>query len=539
MKTKGQKRIEAILKEKHAYDAAKEAGDPEGMDAARKAAAGEYRALEKSMDPKDRAAGEALQNADAGQAEEILYRYATDGKAAVRDYMGEALKKEGLSFEQKDLTYDDQSGEVRYKGVSMGVPDYVSAAGVSYADREAIDDFVKNELAGTPKSEEYYRNAHSREALRNSQSRSAFLESLTDGSFRQTVGQDIMEHYRYDGKLSAADELADAASASAGNPDSFGAANASRQELAYRAAGDRAVRDEIAMILGGYSAAAEEENSYVTGYGALEEKKEASRRADRAQAEQTTGTASWAYYNDPAVNPYLNPDKTAKAGIRDYAERMEELRTKLDGAELSLSERRRLTEEWNFLNAARNAKMETSSVAMESGRNHPYAFRTLPTQSAAEAETESALKRMELENGRYGLDVGKDIAMAGYGSDVLTALIDAYTNERIAQNQLEAKRYDTDMNAYIKLLQAGMDPALLRGIGRAPEKREEDSAEQTVTPASESANADAPASVIDSFVATGLSPENAGKQAYELGYSEQAIAAYLKERFGIDWQAGE
>ena len=525
MSKKGKTSIEEIIRNKRSYDTAKEAGDTAGMDAAEEEAAKHYAVLEKSNDPNDHKAAEALHRSGAEEAERVLHSYATEGKTAVRDYMGEALNKEGLSFDQKDLTYDSRSGEVRYKGVSMGTPDYVSSDGVSYMDRERVDEFVQQEFGTSPKSDGYYKDAHSREALQNSRNRTAFLSSLTDGTFRETVGQDIMDHYRYDGTLAAADELADAASYSAGNLDSFGAANASRQMLAYRAAGDQAVRDEIGVILGGYTGAVRDEYATAAGYGQMLADDRTANREDLRTEADITGLVPAEYYTDPAHNPYLNQDGTAKETVGDYAARMDGIQRELSSDSLSPAERRRLMNDFNYLNAARNIKMESSSIAMDAGKNKTYSYFSLPTEAAREADESTALQR-------YGIDVGKDVSMAGYGADLLSTIIGAYSNERIANAELAGKIYGTDMDAYVALAKEGI-PAkrpVWNGFlpGESQENKSASSGQGTV------------GSFIESRMSeSGETPQTAGKAAKEAGYAEEDIRAYLKEHYGISWQGSE
>ena len=528
MAKKGQKSIEGIIREKRAYDAAKENGDREGMDAAEAAASEHYRVLEKSRDPKDREAASALHAADAAGAEGILYRYATDGKTAVRDYMGEALKKEGLSFDQKDLTYDDQSGEVRYKGVSMGVPDYVSADGVSYADREWVDSFIQREFGTSPKSDDYYKEGHSRAALRNSQNRSAFLESLTDGSFRASVGQDIMDRYRYDGQLAAADELADAASYSAGNLDSFGAANAARQMLSYQAAGDQAVRSEIQTILGGYAQADEGEYKWVTGYDGMMRENRKEERENLTAAAERSGALPAADYTDPKLNPYLNADGTAKEEIGDYAGEMDGVLVRLEDEDLSESARADLLMTYNYLNAARNAKMEASSEAMAAGRGKAYGYQAVPTDAVRARDAEAALTR-------YGIDVGKELTEEEYGADLLGTVIKAYSDQAIANGKLTGQMEGMDMSAYLP-------SAGLKSNGSAEETSDSGASSASVSSGDRAENdvseeEKTAGEFIAEFIRTeGATPTGAANAAYEKGIPADGIAAYLKRHYGISWQ---
>ncbi len=206
-----------------------------------------------------------LQKEDNNLARITKDYYAKTGRTATRPYLYDLGKSKGLSTDDMDkiIGYDETTGEVSIGGKKIGKPDAVTSDGTSYwSDTSVLDnafnDYVNRIGMTTPtgvNNMAYNQNAADIKSKTNelwgiqttdrSDIKSAYGK-LNDYTYNHNpydskIGKSIMADYEWKGDNAAYNESASGAASNGGNVDSFAAANAARQQLAFTNAGKQAV----------------------------------------------------------------------------------------------------------------------------------------------------------------------------------------------------------------------------------------------------------------------------------------------------------
>ncbi len=199
-----------------------------------------------------------------------------DGKVGIRDYARMVgANTYGLTQEQVDnlIGYDEVTGNVTIGGQNIGTPFEVE--GKSYADSDDIDSAFKNAMSkiGINKTADTQYNealANETNAINNMVKETSknldrsdkyhneylnrfddFTKKAYDENFMDSDwAKGIMSNFNYNGTLAGQNELANSAGTNGGNIDSYGMANAKRQQLAYTSAGMKAAADNWLQRLG-------------------------------------------------------------------------------------------------------------------------------------------------------------------------------------------------------------------------------------------------------------------------------------------------
>ena len=179
-------------------------------------------------------------NADASTTLGIAKKYGKMGKVPVRQYLTEGLVGRGMTREAADaaITWDEDTGEVLLGATKIGTPDAV-IDGVSYmGDTSALDNSI-NDFVSRNGITNSNKNTVSQQNQNLIDKYNKLLEIYTnENAFETEEGKSILS--RYDTKaLEARDNaVAEGAASNGGNIDSFSAANAARQQAAYRSMGE-------------------------------------------------------------------------------------------------------------------------------------------------------------------------------------------------------------------------------------------------------------------------------------------------------------
>ena len=146
--------------------------------------------------------------------------------------------------------------------------------------------------------------------------------------YESDIGKSIMENYKFQGKTASDNEVASGGASNGGNIDSYAAANANRQQLAFTNAGNQAVLNDfntrinnargILNDLGGYLQNQEKGMQTTIGIQQSEEQRQfeneetkKNNQVDRdVKTSEVTGTVPTSM--SLRDNPYLNDDGTVK-----------------------------------------------------------------------------------------------------------------------------------------------------------------------------------------------------------------------------------
>ncbi len=194
---------------------------------------------------------------------------AKNGKVALRDYSQKlGLNSYGLNKNQVNsmIKYDNDTGQVTIGGKNIGAP--IEIDGVSYMDADVLNEAFANAMTdlGISVTDEVKYNQKMDEVMTQQSDNNDFIKSqyndfnnqqkdLTDTALNEDfMNQDwaksLMGYYNWNGQTAANSEAASSAASNGGNIDSFAAANAARQQLAYTNAGVNAVANNWLERLG-------------------------------------------------------------------------------------------------------------------------------------------------------------------------------------------------------------------------------------------------------------------------------------------------
>lgn len=290
--------------------------------------------------------------------------YIKTGRSAIRPYLYQKGKEYNIAESEIDkmLSYDNDTGEVTFAGKNIGKPAGV-VDGSSYFDPDYLEkvwgEYAKDSgisrssstLAGN--SAEDIRVKMNKAFGNAENDRKLIIEKYEDfhdyntgfNPYESDIGKSIMKEFNFKGERAADDTVAERAGSNGGNIDSFAAANAARQQLAYTVAGERAVLDD-------FNARAEREKDAIDSFSddlrltradeynliALNQN-EAARLTEAAENEKKNKTEDlktvaevtgyvpkeWRDRN----NPYLNADGSLKDVKIDYNARITELENAL------------------------------------------------------------------------------------------------------------------------------------------------------------------------------------------------------------------
>lgn len=252
--------IEKIVGLKGAYDEAKKKNDRQGMNTAANSAQQYYSALERNGYGD---VANQLKNSGYSDAQKIQTAAGTKGKTAIRPYYYNLAKQYGMNQSDVDnaLSYNESTGEVSLGGKNIGSP-YSNVNGTTYWDADKLsnawDDYTATMgMAKTPevqysqgtqkvqtKLNDVYDLAKSDHD--NINSKYDRLEKYGySNPYDTDIADSIMEDYKWKGAQASDEAIASGSSSNGGNIDSYSAANASRQQLAFTNAGKAAVLNDF------------------------------------------------------------------------------------------------------------------------------------------------------------------------------------------------------------------------------------------------------------------------------------------------------
>ena len=205
-----------------------------------------------------------LNSRGAADAQKYVQDYlGTTGRQAIRPYFYGKGKQYGLSQSDIDnkFSYDERTGEVSFDGINLGKPAY-ETGGTSYWDSSALDkawENVANKNGYTKSDDVLYSqginatqdmikknwgmNADNEKLLQNKYGK---LEDFAYNTnpYDTEIGKSIMQDFLWKGGKASDNAAADVAAGNGGNIDSYAAANAARQQLAFTVAGKQAVLED-------------------------------------------------------------------------------------------------------------------------------------------------------------------------------------------------------------------------------------------------------------------------------------------------------
>lgn len=210
-----------------------------------------------------------LSGAGLQEAEKITNTYGKTGKTAVRKYLKTIGKQYGFTDEDidKNLSYDNDTGEITFGGMNMGKP-YAVVNGVSYMPEEEINNFMKNYVENTgttltpdvqiakgnqwafDENAELMKMQNSDHELMNNLALENIDYAKNHNPYESDIGKSIMGGFRVQGDRSAGNAIAESASTNSGNLDSFAAAEGARQRAAFEQLGTQAVLEDFNTRMG-------------------------------------------------------------------------------------------------------------------------------------------------------------------------------------------------------------------------------------------------------------------------------------------------
>lgn len=251
--------VDKIVSKKKEYDEAKASGNKEAMSAAAEEAQKYYNSLRQNGYSD---IANQLQNSDYSSADQLRKKVGTQGKTGVREYFYNKGKQYGLNTADIDkaLSYNNATGELSLGGMNIGKP-YSNVDGTTYSDTATLDKSFDNYVKkmGITKTPDVQYN----EGLVNIQKKVNDIFSLTQSDhdamnekynrleeygysnpYDTDIADSIMADYKWKGQQASNEAVASGGGSNSGNIDSYAAANASRQQLAFTNAGKAAVLED-------------------------------------------------------------------------------------------------------------------------------------------------------------------------------------------------------------------------------------------------------------------------------------------------------
>lgn len=252
--------IEKIVGLKGAYDEAKKRNDQKAMNDAANGAQPYYNNLIKNNYGD---VANQLKNSGYNEAQKIKTATGTKGKTAIRPYFYNLGKQYGLNQNDVDkaLSFNEATGEVSLGGKNIGTP-YTNVDGTTYWEADKLkniwDDYTSS--MGISKTPEVRYN----QGMDNIQKKLDSTYNLTKADhdnmnkkydrlenygysnpYESEIADSIMEDYKWKGAKASDEAIASGGGSNGGNIDSYSAANASRQQLAFTNAGKAAVLEDF------------------------------------------------------------------------------------------------------------------------------------------------------------------------------------------------------------------------------------------------------------------------------------------------------
>ncbi len=168
---------------------------------------------------------------DASQAMSSLYDYRNDRHNI-------ATGANTVSSSQKEIIYQSGSDKSTAQGTATSASD-----GTWESSSGSIEDYEKK-LTGAVSAQREVKDSIESYIESLSEKYDSMLEKLTEGNYRDyELYDDIVSEYEALGEKMSNSAVADAAAQNSGNIDTLAAANAHRQVISYKKAGDEAARD--------------------------------------------------------------------------------------------------------------------------------------------------------------------------------------------------------------------------------------------------------------------------------------------------------
>lgn len=397
--------------------------------------------------------------------------YIKTGRSAFRPYFYQKGKEWGVSQADIDklISYDNDTGEITFAGKNVGKPDGV-VDGVSYMTPERMDEIWKGYAtdSGISRSPETLAGVNTEEVRNKINDLYGFTKEGWDtmrgkyeklenynydhNPYESEIGKSIMEDYKLRGDVAADGAIADGAGSNGGNIDSFAAANAKRQQLAFTNAGKQAVLADynsrianargILSDLGVQLQGAKDDMYRVTAL----QQGEAQRLAENAElgksnAQQIENDKHDNWMKEAEVtgyvpvgmankyNPYLSENGILKDASIDYNARITALEKALK-TETNADQRAAIEQNIRWLNDARAAKVmlpEYSKFASD----RPVIY------SGAQETANVKLTKAQMQN-------ALDIANAGNATTMAVANTEAASNKYAVDAQVGMEKYKTD-----------------------------------------------------------------------------------------------
>ena len=190
--------------------------------------------------------------------------YVKTGRVTPREYLVQKGKAYNINPGDVNslISYDGATGEVTFAGKNIGKPDGMadnkSWYKSDYLDK-VWDNYIKDngisrtedQLAGVNSEEirdkinRSFGTAESDRKYLIDQNNEFMKYNYNHNPYETDIGKSIMDRFNYLGGVASGNAVADGAAANSGNIDSFSAANAARQKLAFETAGTKAVLDDF------------------------------------------------------------------------------------------------------------------------------------------------------------------------------------------------------------------------------------------------------------------------------------------------------
>lgn len=438
---------DAITKYKTIWQQSNAKGDTKTRDEAAKNAQKHYDALQ--MNGYGNIADE-LKDSGIENATRITDSFGKAGKVKTRDYLQAKAKPYGYTVKDSDFSYDPVTKEVSFLGHNLGAADYVSSDGYSYFNEDRLKNIgsVFND-SGIYKTGEANYNEQMNAAGNAAAATDALIRSDHQGMtkkyedylntlynsnpYTSSTGKAIMQEYQYKGGQASNDAVASTAGSNAGNIDSYAAANAARQQLAFTVAGTEAAladwnarMDRIQNALQNLSSSNQEnynalynntEQTRTTAQQYFDNRQTAMNNDIAREVEKTNVTGYVPLQWMEEQNPYLDENGSLVNPDIDYQEIINKQRDILNNPNASAVEKASAEKTIRDANDARNKKM-----TMDKYRSYLNTMVSTPNIDTAEVR-----------------EADKDRTNA---LDIATATNE--TNKYLADRELEATKYSED-----------------------------------------------------------------------------------------------
>lgn len=318
-----------ILQLKGDWKTANDAGNTEKANQAARNAQSYYNQLRTNGD--DRMAYN-LENKNYDQSKDYVSSYyAKQGKTAIRPYFYNLGAKYGLGQADidKQLSFDDTTGEVTFGGKNMGRPDAISD-GVSYWNPEVLDTSFNDYITRTGTSRttgELVKQGNDNLLNKYSDFYDTSMQDYKDlketDPFSTSEAKAILGKYDLSAMQGRDNALASGTASNGGNVDSYSAANAMRQQASLYSVGQQAVLDAYDRKVNNANTKLSNARQILSDMGVNIERMfnqdETARNnqvsRDVATAEVTGKVPSSMSYSN---NPYFNTNGTLKNEGIDY-----------------------------------------------------------------------------------------------------------------------------------------------------------------------------------------------------------------------------